>query len=263
MRESERLKRRAALRHVRAIRNAIVASVDVNQVTEEWFNLHHPDTTGVMVTTAQGRDWSMVNVRVDTTKLKESLTRLYEDAFKLGIKITEKEIAQLKARGKAMKKPDLKGSINVLDPNWSAGNVPAAEQMRRQAFQRLIGRLDSVTDEISRTTKKRIGTLLATALEQGITPMDVSILIDQLLDDPVRALTIAQTEMSDATVQASKELYLQSGVEQVEYLVADPCDLCSENLAASPIDIGEEWPNGDPPVHPNCMCDIAPYVVET
>ena len=90
-----------------------------------------------------------------------------------------------------------------------------------------------------------------------------AILIDELIDDPVRALTIAQTETSYAVVQSSLDLYAESGVEMVEYLVADPCDLCSENEAQSPQPIGESWPNGEPPVHPNCMCDIAPYVVDT
>jgi hypothetical protein len=64
-------------------------------------------------------------------------------------------------------------------------------------------------------------------------------------------------------VQASRDLYAESGVEQVQWLVADPCDECQENLDQSPIGIDEEWINGDPPVHPNCMCDIAPYVVDT
>ena len=45
----------------------------------------------------------------------------------------------------------------------------------------------------------------------------------------------------------------------VEWLVADPCEDCAVNEDASPIPIDEDWPNGDAPVHPNCMCDIAPY----
>ena len=56
-----------------------------------------------------------------------------------------------------------------------------------------------------------------------------------------------------------------SGVELVEWLVADPCDDCQENADASPIGIDEVFPSGDtePPAHPNCVCDLAPYVVDT
>ena len=76
---------------------------------------------------------------------------------------------------------------------------------------------------------------------------------------------IAQTEMSRAVAVASRELYEESGVELVEWLVADPCDLCQENADVSPIRIDETFPSGDtePPAHPNCVCDIAPYVVDT
>ena len=71
--------------------------------------------------------------------------------------------------------------------------------------------------------------------------------------------------MSRATAVASRELYQDSGVELVEWLVAEPCDICQENADVSPIRIDETFPSGDtePPAHPNCVCDIAPYVVDT
>ena len=115
----------------------------------------------------------------------------------------------------------------------------------------------------------RIGTILAAGLKEGVTPSDMAKQmqweIDDLLDDPERALTIAQTETSRAVSIASRELYEESGVELVEWLVADPCDLCQENADVSPIGIGDTFPSGDtePPAHPNCVCDIAPYVVDT
>lgn len=260
----ERLKKRLALRHIRAIRNAIVASVDVNQVTEQWFQLHHPDANGVSVTTVEGRSWALINIRVDTKPIKDVLRRIYADAYALGIDITAYELAKKKGIRKQLSEDDMKNALSIQWDRWRPGNKPAALLMRTPAgLDRLFSRLDNVADEISRTTVKRIGTLLANALEAGITPSDVSIMIDNLLDDPERALTIAQTEMSDAVVQSSKELYQESGVEMVEYLVADPCELCQENKDQSPIPIDAEWINGDPPVHPNCMCDIAPYTVQS
>lgn len=259
----ERLKYRLALRHVRAIRNAIVASVDVNSVTEAWFSTHHPDVEGVRVTTAQAREWAMVNVIVETKPLRDVLTRIYADAYVLGEAITNYEVAKLMIK-KELSRDEVAQALRTNWANWKPGNKPAALLMRKPtALQSLIDSGRGTTDEITRTTVKRIGTILANALEQGLAPNQVSILLDELLDDPVRALTIAQTEMSRSVVQASKELYLESGVEMVEWLVADPCDDCQENHNQSPIQIGEQWINGDPPVHPNCMCDIAPYIVDT
>ena len=102
--------------------------------------------------------------------------------------------------------------------------------------------------------------MLAQALAEGVSPKQVSILVDQVVNDPQQALVIAQTEMSRAVVQSELELYAASGVEMLEWLVADPCDDCAENEDASPLPIDESWPNGDVPVHPNCMCDITPYL---
>jgi hypothetical protein len=89
--------------------------------------------------------------------------------------------------------------------------------------------------------------------------------VDDLLFDSERALTIAQTEMTRAVTAASRELYEESGVELVEWLVAEPCDACQANADASPIRIDSVFPSGDtePPAHPNCVCDLAPYVVDT
>jgi hypothetical protein len=38
-------------------------------------------------------------------------------------------------------------------------------------------------------------------------------MVDQVIDDPQQALTIAQTEMSNAVVQAELAQYADSGVE--------------------------------------------------
>ena len=53
---------------------------------------------------------------------------------------------------------------------------------------------------------------------------------------------VANAEVARVTVASELDSYREAGAEQVEYLVADPCDECQEKLDASPIDIGEEWP---------------------
>lgn len=257
----KRLKYRLAARHVRSVRRAISASVDVEQIVRSWYDLH-PEGQEGEVTPDQAREWARVNVIVNTRVVRDALARMYADGIVLGDDLATYDIARQMLRKAA---PDPKRRAQALSMNWDKwrpGNRAAALKLRPTSLMyALLNRGNAMADEITMTTVKRIGTILAEGLKQGITPKRMAIVIDELVDDPVRALTIAQTETSYAVVEANLDLYRESGVEMVEYLVADPCELCSENLDASPISIGEEWPNGNPPVHPNCMCDVAPYVV--
>jgi len=260
---TKRLKTRLAVRHQRAIRRAIRASVDVSSIVDAWF-ANFPEGSGT-VTPDEARAWARVHVIVNTQTLRSTLYNLYADSAILGIDLSAYEIARKAKISKAAPSAkDLRRALSINWDTWKPGNRAAALRLRPSAtLYDLLNRGTAMSDEITMTTVKRIGTILAQTLNTGKTPKQASILIDQLIDDPVRALSIAQTETSYAVVQSSLDLYRESGVEMIEYLVADPCDLCSENEAASPIQLGEQWPNGDPPVHPNCMCDVAPYVVDT
>ena len=260
---TKRLKTRLASRHQRAIRQAIRASVNVTDIIDAWF-ANFPDGTG-NVTPDDARAWARVHVIVNTQTLRNTLFNLYADAAILGIDLSAYEIARkAKVRKAAPSKKDLQRALVINWNTWKPGNRAAALRLRPSStLYDLLNRGTSMSDEITMTTVKRIGTILSRVLAEGKNPRDAAILIDQMIDDPVRALMIAQTETSYAVVQSSLDLYRESGVEMVEYLVADPCDACAENEAASPIQLGEQWPNGDPPVHPNCMCDVAPYVVDT
>jgi hypothetical protein len=260
---TKRLKTRLAIRHQRAIRQAIRASVSVSDIVEAWFS-NFPEGSGT-VTPDEARAWARIHVIVNTQTLRNTLFNLYADSAILGIDLSAYGIARkAKVNKAAPSKKDLQRALAINWDTWRPGNRAAALRLRPSAtLYDLLNRGVSMSDEITMTTVKRIGTILARTLTEGKSPRDTAILIDQLIDDPIRALSIAQTETSYAVVQSSLDLYRESGVEMIEYLVADPCDLCSENEAASPIQLGQEWPNGDPPVHPNCMCDVAPYVVDT
>ena len=116
---------------------------------------------------------------------------------------------------------------------------------------------------IEQTSYDRLGTKLADALNDGLSISETADLISEVLTDKSRALMIANTETARAVVQSNYDVYNELGVEYVEWLIGDsPCSDCEENQMDSPIPIDAEWPNGDAPVHPNCECDIAPYVVD-
>jgi hypothetical protein len=266
-----RLKTRLAVRHVRSVRSGLRALVSIDQILDAWFATHDPidsteGNTPRAISTQIARDWAKVHINIkDKEVLYNALGRIYADSWVLGEDITDYELARALGVRKAAPNPkQLRRAIGINWSTWKPGNRAAARLVAPpNGLKRLLDARGLKLEGITRTTLDRIGTSLAMGLKQGLSRRDMAREINDILDDPERSLMIAGTESANAVVQASRELYRDSGVEMVEWLVADPCDDCQENYDQSPIPIDEEWRNGDPPVHPNCMCDIAPYVVDT
>lgn len=251
---------RLAARRANLIRQALRQSVNISAVQEEWASAHpNPES----MTTEQARQWARTNVRVDSEPLMAALRTLYLDSYLLGEDIAMNSIAKAKIN-KAPTKQQLQRAVGINWDNWKAGNRAAALLVNKpRGLSTLLDNRGVTIQGINRTTLDRIGTRLANALAQGLPPSEVD--LSDFFDDSERALAIAQTEMSRAVATASRQLYEESGVELVEWIVADPCDLCQENADVSPIRIDDTFPSGDtePPAHPNCVCDISPYVVDT
>ena len=266
-----RLKVQLATKHVRSIKLGIEDMFSPNDIVDFWFASNHPvgnteTNDPYKLAPVLARDWAKIHINAHSSeKLYAALGRVYADAYILGEDLTTYEIARaIGLRKAALNKDKLQRALKTDWNEWKPGNRAAAALVKPPgALQSLLDQRRIVIQGLTNTTLSRIGTALAYGLDQGSTKNDIANDISSIIDDSERALTIAGTEMSRAVVEASKQLYADSGVEKIEYLVADPCDECQENYDASPIDIGEQFPNGDPPVHPNCMCDIAPYVVDT
>ena len=271
---------RLAASRARLIRNALREIADTRQIVEDFLSMYY----GREITTEEARAWAAIHVRLNSKPLADALTQCYADAYALGQDIGMNSIARAKIN-KAPTKKDLKRAIGIDWATWRPGNKPAALKANPpRGLADLLDKKGITIQGISRTTIDRIGTLLANLLTEGGKPTSIAGQIaeemrkskeemsreleqevDDLLSDSDRALTIAQTEMTRAVTAASRELYEESGVELVEWLVAEPCDICQENAEASPIRIDSVFPSGDtePPAHPNCVCDLAPYVVDT
>jgi hypothetical protein len=251
---------RLAARRATLIRQALRQSVSISQVQEDWASAQ-PNAESM--TTEQARQWARTNVRFNSEPLMAALRTLYSESYLLGEDIAMNSISKAKI-DKAPTKQQLQRAVGINWDNWKAGNRAAALLVNKpRGLSTLLDNRGVTIQGINRTTMDRIGTRLATALAQGLPPSEVD--LSDFFDDSERALAIAQTEMSRAVATASRQLYEESGVELVEWIVADPCDLCQENADVSPIQIGDTFPSGDtePPAHPNCVCDISPYVVDT
>jgi hypothetical protein len=251
---------RLAARRANLIRQALRESVNISQVQEDWASAQ-PNAESM--TTEQARQWARTNVRFNSEPLMTAFRTLYAESYLLGEDIAMNSIAKAKIN-KAPTKQQLQRAVGINWDNWKAGNRAASLLVSKpRGLSTLLDSRGVTIQGINRTTMDRIGTRLATALAQGLPPSEVD--LSDFFDDSERALAIAQTEMSRAVATASRQLYEESGVELVEWIVADPCDLCQENADVSPIRIDDTFPSGDtePPAHPNCVCDISPYVVDT
>lgn len=263
--KKQKAKVRLASKRAKLVSKGLRASIDAERVANDWINTHN----GVGTPPATARLWARTHVFSDTKALANALNVIHIDAYLLGTDIGMSGIARARTN-KAPTLKELQRAIGINWDTWKPGNRAASIVVNPpRGLSYLLDTVGVTVNGLNNTTLDRIGTILAAGLKEGVTPSDMAKQmqweIDDLLDDPERALTIAQTETSRAVSIASRELYEESGVELVEWLVADPCDLCQENADVSPIGIGDTFPSGDtePPAHPNCVCDIAPYVVDT
>lgn len=247
---------RVAAQNASRIRRAFKSVLHGDEIARKWAETH---PAGGPISPQMARDWARTQISVSPKSMQLALARLYAEGYVTGEYAAESRLARLIGLRKA---PTV--NAGVVDwSKWKPGNRAAAALLKPKGGLRSL--LDRekivVADTVLDTKLDRIGTALAKGLEEGWTPSKVAQMIDVIIDDPQHALVIAQTEMSRAVSVATRDRYENVGIRQVEWLVAEGCDVCQENADAGPIDIGDTFPSGDsePPAHPNCMCTLAPY----
>jgi hypothetical protein len=255
---------RTAAQQVGAIRDAIAGSVDPDAIIEAFLNTF---PIGTEVTPNQVREWVRHNATVRTGALADILHTVYAQGYVLGEDAGKAHYANA-ALAKDATPFDFGAALSTNWDNWTPGNRPASLLVRGKGrLRNLLNRTQATIKDVSDTTLNRIGTILSDGLKVGAAGDTVArefmkAGIKDLLNDPRRAVTIANTEMARAMSVASVDTYQSLDVQQVEWIGMEPCDLCQENEDASPIAMGDEFPSGDtePPGHPNCRCTIAPVI---
>jgi hypothetical protein len=224
---------------------------------------------------ADARAWAQMNAQPRNLKaIRAAVLQTIATGYVLGQNAAQAYYAKAKTGRKLVKAaPTIEDIDNWLDAdfwdNWTAGNKPAALLVRPPgALSDLLDKAGVTINGMNRTTLNRLGTILGDGLERGMSGKSIADAIESLLDDPARALTIANTEMARAMSTASMDTYSGFGVEMVEWLHADfcTCELCTDAEAMGPQPFGFDWSMGDgvtePPMHPNCICAIAPVIDE-
>jgi len=224
---------------------AMARQANPDTIANQWLD-HNANKAPSADDRQAAQAWTAANITLNSAPLGNALDQMYGAGW---------------AFGSADGQEKLGGQFdeNFWD-HWQPGNEAAAALVDPpKGLQALLEQAQVTMKEIDAYTLDRIGSQLASGLAQGFGADKMSQAVYQVLRDPARSMVIARTETARALIQANVAEYLDAGVEKVQWLVADPDDDCLENANVI-VNYGDEFPSGDiePPVHPNCMCDLGP-----
>lgn len=205
---------------------------------------------------ARARAWAIINIRVNLESFKEVLLKTWAQAWVLGDLAAQEQVDL----AREAKKADVATTVDWS--KWKPGDEAAALLLKPpKAFQRLIEQQGIAFKGFTETTLKDLGNAIGEAIELGLPAKTAAKRIANHVASPARALTIAITEQNRAISEATKQRYLQNGVQRMEWLVFDPCPDCAKNEGVI-VPINQPFPSGDtqPPAHPNCRCALAAVI---
>ena len=247
----------------RAAKNAILVRAALRQAfdAERAFTGYESTTPDLSLTLAQqrlrARAWAILNIRPNVEPLREVLFRLWAEGYVLGNAAAYEAIQNTIRAQKA-------DTQNVVDwSKWQAGDgVSALILNPPKAFQKLIQQAGITLKGFSDTTLTDIGNAIGEAIALGLDAKRSAKNIMNHVASPARALTIAITEQNRAISAATINRYETAGLQEMEWLVFDPCKICAQN-ADKRVKINTPFPSGDlqPPAHPNCRCALAPVIL--
>ena len=241
------------------VRNGLRSSFDVDALVNAVIDAYPDDTK---LGSVEARSFVKLHVVFDNKVLGDALDRVYLTGWVLGVDMAN-HLAGQHYVSKALDTAAMLDALRIDWAKWKPGNKPAAALLRQpRGLQRLLDRRGIMLKGLNDTTVVRVGTVIANSLGRGLSAQQLAKLlrenIGRELSDPLRANTIAVTEMSRAMNVAATETYKDMGVEFTQWLALEPCDACQENADSDPVPMGDAFPSGDfePPAHPNCRCQI-------
>ena len=264
---------RIAAKSAIKIRAALRKSVDAQKVITDYAHTHPTVSEFISQDRARARAWAMHNVTLDNEAFISALRQHYADMYVTGILSTYDAYGKASRSKKAVKNPPhnwadawaihaLENAVNW--DTWKPGNEAAAALLKPPGgLEKLLNGTKIISLDITRTSYDLLGSQLADGIAIGASPSNLASMIEDSLSSPERSLMIALTEGSRAANAAAMDAYKALGVEQIEWVAADPddeeCDIDGEIT-----DVDGEFSNGlgadDLPVHPNCRCSTTPLV---
>ncbi len=131
------------------------------------------------------------------------------------------------------------------------GSDPADGEPIRNALDISLG-LDS-------TTETKLRDILAQGLAYAATAAAINLVFQDAVDNRAEATAITEvtgawSNGASATAQAVADT--GEDIEMHQDAEPDACEDCLENEALGFISIDDDFPNDEPPTHPNCRCDL-------
>lgn len=247
---------RLAAKNSVLIRAALRQQFDAERAYQGYLNTTPNLELNIVQQRARARAWAVMNLRINLEPLKEVIYRTWAQAYVLGDTAAREAIQEAELARKA----DTRGVVDWS--KWKPGDAAAAVILKPpRAFQKLLERQGITWKGFSDTTLTDIGNAIGEAITLGLDAKASAKLIANHVASPARALSIAITEQNRAISAATVERYQQAGLQQMEWLVFQPCDKCAQN-AGKVVSIGGQFPSGDtqPPAHPHCRCALAPVI---
>jgi hypothetical protein len=256
---------RTAANFADRVRVALQNSVNPEAIAEAWIHNYVPGTT---ITSSQAREWASIHVNVNLDELNRVLLDVYGSGWVLGEDFAKSAYAHAKVN-KADDPFDISSALAIDWSTWTPGHALASALLNRKGgLDSLLNRTrPTVIAGVGKTSRDRIGTVLAEAIGRGETDLTIAkslieLNIKAIVRDPQRALSIATTEMNRAMSVATAESYKEFGLEKVEWYSLEGCEDCQANSDMGPIPLGDEFDSGDtePPAHTNCRCSLLPVI---
>lgn len=121
---------------------------------------------------------------------------------------------------------------------------------------------------IAESTREMLRSDVTVAIDEGLSTDDLAAALEaRYAFSADRAQTIARTELAKADVQGNMIAYAASGVVSgKEWVLGSEHtddDECDDAAAMGVVPLDSDFGGiGDPPAHPNCVCDVLPVLAE-
>ncbi len=124
--------------------------------------------------------------------------------------------------------------------------------------------IESFTKSMLNTDREHLVDLIANGIESGqsITEIRNAITADFENIKKVQAERVTRTEVMRVSNETAIDAYKQSGVvASKQWLGYNPCPEC-EAYDGDIVELDADFPDGDPPLHPNCRCVVLPVLAD-
>lgn len=197
---------------------------------------------------------SLLSASADLTEVSDAAADMYGAGYVAGARAGRLSIGGVET-------PEWEADIDWS--KWTPGDLEAAAELAGEGrgLAALLSDADVTIKSVADGYFDRMAESLAEGVANGDSINTIATSLKDLLSDPDRAEMIANTEVARAMTVATADTYAENGVSEKEFLTdSDPCPDCEENEQTGAIALDDEFPNGDPPVHPNCQCALLPVV---